>query len=510
MCIFVYLKEIGMGIVIRQSIKATIVNYVGAFIGFLTTMFIVTKYLLPEEIGLTKVVYEVAALVSGFAQLGTAFSAMRFFPYFKDPKKNHNGFFFYLLLVPSVGSVIFVSLFYLLKKPIVSFFAVKSPLFVEYFNWVIPLIVFLTFWMVLETYANILMRIVVPKFVREIGIRVALLVVYILYTFRYLDLTGMVTGFVAVYGMAMLANLFYISQITSISLKHDFAYIDRKLLIKIGKYTSFLIIAALSGNIINQLDIFMVSSELGLNHAGIYTIALYMAAVIEIPARSITAISSPLAAAALKEGRFDEANRLYKKVALHQFIAGSFLLLLIWANIDAIFQIIPNGEVYRAGKWVVFFLGVSRLVSLTLSFGGTLISFSRYYYWGLYFTCFLTALTITSNYLLIPYLGMSGAAVATLLTCVVSYSFQQWIVLRKLKGNPYSLGMFKHLLLILSLWGINRLLPHINSLYWNVICRTFVLIAIWFGAVYYFKVSEEFCMLVDKYVSRFVKIKNLK
>lgn len=489
-----------MGIVIRQSIKATIVNYVGAFIGFLTTMFVVTKYLLPEEIGLTKVIYEVAALVSGFAQLGITSSAMRFFPYFKDPKKKHNGFFFYLLVVPSVGSAIFVTLFCLLKEPIVSFFAAKSSLFVEYFNWVIPLIIFLTFWLVWETYANILMRIVVPKFIREIGVRVALLAIYLLYTFRYLDLTGLVTGFVAVYGLAMVANLFYISRITSVSLKHDFAYIDRKLLIKIGKYTSFLVIAALSGNIINQLDIFMVSSELGLNHAGIYTIALYMAAVIEIPARSITAISSPLAAAALKEGRFDEANRLYKKVALHQFIAGSFLFLLIWINIDTIFRIIPNGEVYKAGKWVVFFLGMSRLVSLTLSFGGTLISFSRYYYWGLYFTCFLTALTITSNYLLIPYLGMSGAAVATLVTCVVSYSFQQWIVLRKLKGNPYSLAMLKHLLLILSLWGLNRLLPHIGNPYGDGVYRTIFMAAVWFVLFYRLKISPEFCELVNRFL----------
>lgn len=32
-----------MGVVIRQSIKATVINYIGAFIGFITTMFVVTK-----------------------------------------------------------------------------------------------------------------------------------------------------------------------------------------------------------------------------------------------------------------------------------------------------------------------------------------------------------------------------------------------------------------------------------------------------------------------------------
>ena len=74
---------------------------------------------------------------------------------------------------------------------------------------------------------------------------------------------------------------------------------------------------------------------------------------------------------------------------------------------------------------------MSRLTGMTLGFGSTLISFSRYYYWGLYFTFFLTALTIVTNYIFIPVWGITGAALATFLASVVGYSFQQWIVLKK-------------------------------------------------------------------------------
>jgi hypothetical protein len=38
-----------MGIVIRQNIKGTIVNYAGAFIGFLSTFFIVTQSAQEKE-----------------------------------------------------------------------------------------------------------------------------------------------------------------------------------------------------------------------------------------------------------------------------------------------------------------------------------------------------------------------------------------------------------------------------------------------------------------------------
>lgn len=488
-----------MGIIIRQSIKATLINYVGAFIGFLTTMFVVTKFLKPEEIGLTKVLYEAAFFISGLAQLGTTASAMRFFPYFKDPLRKNNGFFFYLMLLPSIGIVIFLSLFWLLKEPVIAFFGEKSPLFVEYSNWIIPLFVFLVYWGVLEVYANLLMRIVIPRAIREIGLRILLLGVYLLYAFHYLDLTGLVIAYVLIYGMVMVLTYFYVSSIGSVSLKHDFSFIDAGLRRKIIKYSLFLIVGALGGNIISQLDLFMISSKMGLSYAGIYTIAFYMAAVIEMPARSITSISSPLAAAALKEGDFKRANELYKKVSLHQLLAGSTIFLFIWININNIFAIIPNGDVYAAGKWVILFLAMSKLLIMTLNFGGTLISFSRYYYWGLYFTFFLTGLTIFTNYLLIPRLGMTGAALATLITCVISYSWQQWIVLKKIRGNPYTLAMLKQISLILLLLLIDRFLPvWTGSPFLDLVYRTVIIGIGWIFLTYTFRISEELSQLMEK------------
>lgn len=493
-----------MGIVIRQSIKATVVNYIGAFLGFITTMFVVTRFLRPEEIGLTKVIYEVAFLFASLAQLGTSASAMRFFPYFRNPEKKNNGFFFYLLLMPAIGSVVFLFLYYLFRQPVTDFFAKNSALFVDYYSWVGTLIVFLVFWMIFETYSNLLMRIVVPKLIREIGVRLMLVTVYLLYAFHYLSLSGLVSGYIAVYGVAMLLTLLYVSRIGTLSVKHDFSFIDKPLRIKILKYTLFLIAGTLGGTIVSQLDVFMVSSQMGLSYTGIYTIAFYMAAVIEIPARSITSIASPIAAVALKEGDLYTANELYKKVALHQLIAGSTLFLFIWINIDNIFAVIPNGEIYAAGKWVVLFIALAKLVTVTLTFGGNLISFSRYYYWELYFTFFLVALTIYTNRLLIPLWGMSGAALATFITCVLAYSWRQWIVLKKVKGNPYSSGIFKQIGVILFLLGVDYLLPRWTE---NPIAdgcyRTFIIGILLLGLLYYLRISPEINRLIYMVRNRF-------
>ncbi|MDR2556711.1 MAG: lipopolysaccharide biosynthesis protein, partial [Bacteroidales bacterium] len=72
-----------MGIVIRQSIKGTVVTYIGAFIGFITTLFIFTDLLTPEEIGLQRIIIEAGIMLGSLAQLGTSSLGIRFFPHFK-------------------------------------------------------------------------------------------------------------------------------------------------------------------------------------------------------------------------------------------------------------------------------------------------------------------------------------------------------------------------------------------------------------------------------------------
>ncbi len=492
-----------MGIIIRQSIKGTIVNYIGAFLGFLIQMYVLLKFFQPEEIGLTRFILDSSLLIAGFAQLGITGTAFRFFPYFQSEKNRHNGFFFYLLLVPTIGLIIFIPLYILLKGPISAYFITQSSLVLDYFYWIIALVIFLVFWIVFETYSNLLMRIAIPKLIREIAVRVLLLTVYVLFAFKFIHLDGLVGGIILTYGVAMLLTFMYISRIGPVSLQHDFSFIDKPLRKKIRNYTLFLVLSALSGNILGMLDTFMITSMKGLEYTGIFSIAFYMAAVVDIPSRSISSISSPVAAKAMKEGDLQAANQLYQKVSLHQLITGSLIFFVIWINIDNIFAIIPNGDAYIEGKWVVFFLAMGRLLYVTFNFGAILVSYSKYYYWGLFFTVFITIIGIVTNLLLIPKYGITGAAMATLLANILLNAVQQWIVMVKIKGNPFSKGMGLYIILILILFGINYLLPHWSSNpFVDGIYRTAIIGFISLISIYKLNISDEISSLVGRFLKR--------
>ncbi|MDR2413491.1 MAG: oligosaccharide flippase family protein [Odoribacteraceae bacterium] len=494
-----------MGIIIRQSIKGTLVNYAGAFIGFLTTMIVATRWLTGEEIGLTRVLFEAATLISYFAQLGITSSAVRFFPRFKHREARHGGFFTYLMLVPACGTLVVIPLYMLLEGVVVDYFRDRSSLFVDYIDWVIPLALFLVYAGVFEIYANLLMRIVIPRFIREVVTRVLIVAVYLLYGFRAIDLTGFVAGYVLAYGVTLLLHYWYVARITPRAARRERPAAPRATRVEFMKYTSALMIGVLGNAIAARVDLFMVSGMLGLASGGIYTIAFFMAAIIELPSRSITAISTPVAADALQTGDLPRANLLYKKVALHQLVAGGFIFLLLWANIDNAYDVIPNGDSFREGKWVVFYIGLSRLIVLLLGFGYPLLSFSRYYQWVLYLAPFVSVATMGANYLLIPRLGITGSAIATLLAVVITYAVQQWLVFKKLKGNPYSTGIAKAMALLAALFGLNALLPAAGNPWVDGACRTGILCATGATALYFLHLSDELDLLARRLLSRFTK-----
>ena len=318
-----------MGIVIKQSIRGTLVNYVGIAIGFLTTFFVMTAYLTQEEIGLTRVMIDAAILFSSFAQLGTSSSIIRFFPFFKDEQNKHHGFFFWTLVVPLVGFLVFMVVVKCLHGVIIQTFSKNSELFVNYFRFVFPLSLFMLYQTVFEANANVLMRIVVPKFVREVGVRLGLLVSYLLYGYwQIINLDGLVVAICIIYFIAALVDFLYLLTLGKISFKPDFSVFTKPLLKDILFYTLFLLLNAITVSVMPLLNTFFLSAGMGLSFTGIYAIANYIATVVEVPNRSLNAIVQPEISESIKNKDMSHAEYLCKSVSLHLMLSSALIFWL--------------------------------------------------------------------------------------------------------------------------------------------------------------------------------------
>ena len=504
-----------MGIIARQSIKGTIATYIGVAIGFVTTFFILTSYLTAEEVGLTRVLVDAATLFSSLALMGTGSSTLRFYPHFKDDSRNQQGLYFWTLVIPFVGFLLFLIAFFAFKGLIVNAFEDKSPLFVNYVYYTLPIAFFMLYMYVFEANATILERVAVPRMIREVFIRASLLVGYLLYGFWHvIDLDGLVVVFCVTYGLGAVMNLFYLLFSQKISFKPDFSKITPELRRDFLLYTLFLITAALVSSVMPTLSSFFISAKMGLMFTGIYAIANYIATMVEIPSRSLNAIVQPRIAVALRAETPDlpTATRLYQQVSLNQLLVGMVILILIWINIDLFFDLLPNGEQYAAGKWVVLILAVSKLVSAAFSIGVSALSYTRWYYTSLIFTLILMVSSIFLNSYLIPICGIEGGAWATLGSNVIYYILLLLYVRWRVGTYPFSWGQFKVLAVGVLMFALNYLIifvvgkvvpePSLAFRVVEAVVRTGIVSVAGLLAVYYGNVSADVNELIRKGVRK--------
>ena len=232
--------------------------------------------------------------------------------------------------------------------------------------------------------------------------------------------------------------------------------------------------------------------------------------MIEVPYRSLGSIAQPEISQSIKDRDIEKANRLCRSVSLHQLLASSFIFLIIWINIDLLFQLIPNGSKYVDGKWVVLLLGLSRLVNSTLSVGVTVLNYSKQYYYSLLFTFILTVSAIFLNVRLIPIFGMSGAAAASLCSYLLYFALLLWVVWKCIRVSPFSANQWKVLAVALLLLGLNALwvwaLPlrgaSMPLALGEALLRTSVLCLVGTVLVYVSRLSLEVNHLIDKYILR--------
>ena len=470
-----------MGVIAKQSIRGTIVTYLGIAVGVVTTFFVLTRFLAAEEIGLARVLIDTAVLFIGLAQLGTSSSIIRFYPYFHDEEQKDHGFFFWAMVVPFIGFVLFAIIYWLCRAPIAMWFGEKSPLFVEYYYFVLPLAFFMLYQTICESTCNVLMHIVLPRAVRELVVRIGLLALYLLYAFRIVSLDGFVIGLCAVYAIAAIINLCYFFSLQPIRLKPDWTFLkeNKQLVRRYLMYTGFLIVSAATTTLAPTLSSFFVTAKMGLDNTGIFAIATYMAVLVSVPYRSLTAIASPQLARAIKEDNREECTKLIQQVTRNLLLIGGFILLAIWFNIDLIFHILPNGTIYATAKDVVLILGISQLVLATFSICLTALNYSRFYAFSLLLSLILTAGAIVLNNYLVPWLGMEGAAFSNLISYGLYYVLiiATFVPLCRIHIVDKRWGYT--LLLIAVLFALNYLwqtyLPALN-IWLDSLIRSFVLL----------------------------------
>lgn len=508
-----------MGIVAKQTLSNSIIIFIGALLGAINLMLLYPIVLPDEEIGLTRLLITFTILLSQLASLGGSTMLVKFIPNNNDGKGNYNGVASFIFFIGMVGFLI-ILLSLLFGKPVFEYFyGDNSKLFIEYFYFLIPLI----FFQILINYFNGILHAnfqsVFPHFINEILLKLLSSLILIIYSLELIDFHEFMIFFVLTYTIASVVLFSHIYKQNKFSLKIKAIKINRKSILKYGVANS---LTSLASNLTNRIDVIMIGSLLGgvvlfgdakdfnvgLYYVTIYTIASYMATLLEMPARALANIASTIISKAWNDNDLKLIGDLYKKSSINQLVVGVLIFLGIWVNIDEL--LIITGKDYSVGKWVFLFLAIGKIINIASGVNGKIIILSKYYLVGTYLTFLLAFVTFFTNLFFIPYfeslpnnIGIEGAALATALSVFLFNFFSFLFLFIKYKLQPFSLNTILVFAIAILTLLIIELFNFEFVYYFEIIFNSLMVSFIFIPSIYFLNISSDFNRIIDKFFKRF-------
>lgn len=483
-----------MGIIRRQTIKSTVYIYAGVLVGFVTTALIFPRVLTSSQIGVLTLLGSWSSLFAQFATLGFGGATVKFFPSFRNSQKNHHGFLFLLLLVSAIGFIIFVGLYYLLKSWLISTHA-DSPLFQQHIFLIIPFTLFQLLFISLDVYNRVLYNATTGTLLRELGLRLVILSGITLVFLELLSFDYFIDWYIAAQGVITLALVAFLIWRKEFNLIPDFSLVNRSLLKGLASLSMFSFLTGFSSLAIIRIDSIMIGSYLTEAEVGIYAMNINFATLVMLPTRALRNIAPTMIADAFSNKALGTISTIYEKSTITQLAVGLFLLLGLWVNTETVYTILPPE--YEAGVYVILLIGLSNVVRMAGGMSDAIVGYSQYYKMNTVFNAGWLLLIVLTNMILIPKLGISGAALASFISVVIVTVTRYWFVYQKFGMQPYHRKHLLVLVLALGTYFIISLLPTLDPFYLDLLVRSILVISFYGASVYVFRISPEINDLID-------------
>ncbi|AWG23407.1 sugar isomerase [Flavobacterium faecale] len=420
-----------MGIVLNQSLKNTIITYLGFGVGAINTLYLYPVFLGATYYAVTNYVLSAANVIMPLFAIGMQNTLVKYYSQYKT-EEERDRFMSFTVLFPLLLCIPLglIGLFYF--DTIVYFVTKKNPI-VKEFIWLIPFVgICMAYFEIFYAWARVHMHSVFGNFIKEVGLRIFSFFATIAVYFGYISPIEFVYVTAGLYFLALLITMLYAFRIK----KPNFQFVIPDNVKEILEYTFYIILSGSVANLLLDGDKLMLNQYMKIDNIAYYSVATYIALVISVPSRAMHQIVYPITAKLMHEDKHDELNSLYKKTSINLQVVGGFVMLCIFVNINQLYELVPKA--YSGGIVVVFMIGLSKYFDLILGNNNAIIFNSKYYRMVLFLGLFLVFLTVVLNMFFIPRFGITGSAFATLLSITLYSLAKLMFVVKRMDLYPFS------------------------------------------------------------------------
>ena len=488
-----------MNLLKKQGFYNSIVLYAGIALGFLNLSILFQRYLSIEEIGFFSLMNVVALLYAQIASIGINNVILKYFPYYRTDDKKHGGFVSFVIIWCVINFLIFTLLFFVFKDQIITHYKkeVGAALLVKYFNYMAPLAGLTMVYTVMESMAITVFKNILSSFLREVMLRIftaaSILLIAVsaitYHDFLNIYVTGNVVMVIVLWFSLYKSNQFKIARLSPQLLD------QRKEFVKYGFFT---LLSATSFVLIQSLDTLMLSTitkDLGI--VGVYFTFFSIAVVISLPSKALSRTSVQIISQAWADNDLAKIGKIYHKTSVVQMLVGG--LLFIGLVINKQFIIIVLHKPDYVGYFNVFIvIGIAFLTDITGGVNGYIINLSKYYKYTTYFIVATVLVCALANWILIPAMGMMGAAIAYLIAMFM-INFLSWLFVKiKFGLQPFNMAHVLILLVGTATLIAGLLVPVIPNVWLDMVVRSILVFIIYAVLIYFLKISDDVNTAVNK------------
>ncbi len=420
-----------MGIVLNQSLKNTIITYIGFAVGGVSTLFLFPPILGKTYYGLSNYILSCANVIMPLFAIGMQNTLVKFYSQCKTEKEK-NRFLSFTVLFPLLLCIplILIGLFF--YDDITSFLSKKNSIVKEYI-FLIPFMgLCMAYFEIFYAWARVHMHSVFGNFIKEVGLRLFSVVGLLAIYFKWITAVDFIYLTAVIYFVAFLVTMLYAFKIK----KPEFQFTVPHNAKGILEYTFYIILSGSVANLLLDGDKMILNQYMDIENIAFYSVATYIALVISVPSRAMHQIVYPITAKLMHENKHDELNDLYKKTSVNLQLVGGFVMLCIFVNIEQLYELLPKE--YAGGIWIVFMIGLSKYFDLILGNNNAIIFNSKYYRMVLFLGLMLVLVTFVLNIIFIPLYGIIGSAFATLLSITLYSLAKLMFVVKRMHLYPFT------------------------------------------------------------------------
>jgi O-antigen/teichoic acid export membrane protein len=321
-----------------------------------------------------------------------------------------------------------------------------------------------------DAYLKGLFHTAFSSFVQEVLLRVLIVAAACAYGFGYLSFDGFITAYLGTYAVAAALLTAYLAAIGELHLRPTRAALRIKPLRELLGFGAFALLSNISGTVLLTIDNIMVGGKMSFAAAGVYLLATNISTALTLPFRAIQKTAFPLIAEYWKEGNMLKMADFYRRTTRINALLGCYLALGIALNLDFIYGLVNRPE-YRAGTTAVLLLLAGRLFDGITGVNATIVVTSPRYRFDLIFNLTLAAAIVGLNAVLIPLLGLTGAALAYCAALVGINVARTWFVWRAYGMQPFDGNMPRILLVAAAAGAVAWALPDLGNIWLTLLLR---------------------------------------